>query len=205
MLSLFFSISFLYAADCNFYETRYAIPTYGLIVMFAGFGLYFISEKISSFTKKPQLSKSLLLIAAVLSLLIFWYFNEYRNHLFDAIHSDYMYGEIMSINDFPRLINIVKNIPRQNSYFFVVHQNEENILKFFDYKSIALGNLESHDENLKEGKLPVNETENNYFLESWYCPILTDLKNSCEFVKENYKLKLIKQTEDNNLFIFIKI
>jgi len=67
--------------------------------------------------------------------------------------------------------------------------------------------LELHNRNqfdkidFATAKLPLDATKNNYFIESWYCS--TPIQPICEFVKENYKLKLIKQTNSDLLYYFV--
>jgi len=207
LLLLFFSISFLYMADCAFYETRYAIPTYGLVVIFAGFGLNFMAEKTTQFTKKRHLFKAALLIIILLSLYAYWYFNDYQPYLFKGSYYDYMFNKRSAVDDYGRLNDTLKGISPENSYFFVPQANEEKILRFLGYGAISLGNIEAFHQfdrvDFTTAKLPLDMTKNNYFIESWYCPILIELKTLCEFVKENYKPKLIKQTNYDRLYFFI--
>ncbi len=207
LLLLFFFISFLYMADCAFYETRYAIPTYGLVVIFAGFGLNFMAEKTTQFTKKRHFFKIALLITILLSLYTYWYFNDYQPYLLKGSYRDYMFNKRSVVDDYRRLNDTLKSISPENSYFFVVHANEEKILRFLGYKAIALGNIEAFHEfdkmDLTTAKLPLDVTKNNYFIESSYCTMLIELKTLCEFVKENYKLKLIKGTNYDYLYSFI--
>lgn len=207
LLLLFFFISFLYMADCAFYETRYAIPTYGLVVIFAGFGLNFMTEKITQFTKKRHLFSVSLLITIFLSLCTYWYFNDYQPYLFKGSYRDYMFNERRIDSDYSRLNDTLKGISPENSYFFVIHANEEKILRFLGYNAISLGNIETFREfdkmDLTTNKLPLDVTKNNYFIESCYCTMLIEFKTLCEFVKENYKLKLIKGTNYDYLYSFI--
>ncbi|MBU1322453.1 glycosyltransferase family 39 protein [Patescibacteria group bacterium] len=200
LLLLFLAVSFLYMADCAFYESRYAVPTYGLVVIFAGFGLNFLVEKTSKFTTIP-------LITVILSLLIYWYFNEYRTYLFKGVYRDYMFITRRVVDDYSRLNILLKDIPKENAYFFVVHPNEEHILRILGYESISLSNIEAFRQldkvNLTAAKLPLEMTRNNYFIQSWYCSILANLKALCEFVEENYQLKLIKQTSETSLFLLL--
>lgn len=207
LLLLFFSISFLYMADCAFYETRYAIPTYGLVVIFAGFGLNFMAEKTTQLTKKRHLFKIVLLITILLSLYTYWYFNDYQPYLLKGSYRHYMFNKRSVVDDYRRLNDALKSISLENSYFFVPHPTEEKILRFLGYKAIALGNIEAFHEldkmDLTTEKLPLDVTKNNYFIESWYCSTLIELETLCEFVKENYKLELIKQINYDRLYYFI--
>jgi hypothetical protein len=207
LLLVFFSISFLYMADCAFYETRYVIPTYGLVVIFAGFGLNFMAEKITQFTKKQYLSKTTLLITIFLSLCAYWYFNDYRPCILKGFYRDYMFDNRRAIDDYSRLNDTLKDISPKNSYFFVPQANEEKILIFLGYKAISIGNIEAFHQldktDFTTAKLPLDITKNNYFIKSWYCSTLIELKTLCEFVKENYELKLIKQTSYDSLYYFI--
>ncbi len=207
LLLLFFFISFLYMADCAFYETRYAIPTYGIVIIFAGFALNLISGKIAQFTKNPTSFKNILLIMAFLSLCAYWYFNDYKPYLFNGSYQDYMFDERKPLDDYLRLDDTLKGISTENSYFFVVHANEEKILKFLGRDAISLINIKAFHQldkmDLTTNKLPLDVTKNNYFIESRYCSILIEFKTLCEFIKENYELKLIKETNYDRLYYFI--
>jgi len=207
LLLLFFSISFLHMADCAFYESRYAIPTYGLVVIFAGFGLNFIDEKTVQFVKKQHLFKVALLITLFLSLYAYWYFNDYQPYLFKGSYRDYLYNKRSVVDDYSRLNNLLKGIAKENSYFFVPHANEEEILRFLGYQVSSLSEMKAFQQfdraDFTTAKLPLDMTKNNYFIQSWYCQTLIELRTLCEFVKENYKLKLIKQTNYDSFYSFI--
>jgi len=194
-------------ADCAFYESRYAIPTYGLVVIFAGFGLNFIDEKTVQFVKKQHLFKVALLITLFLSLYAYWYFNDYQPYLFKGSYRDYLYNKRSVVDDYSRLNNLLKGIPKENSYFFVPHANEEEILRFLGYQVSSLSEMKAFQQfdraDFTTAKLPLDMTKNNYFIQSWYCQTLIELRTLCEFVKENYKLKLIKQTNYDSFYSFI--
>jgi len=204
LLLLFFSISFIYLADCAFYETRYAIPTYGLFVIFTGYGLSFIAEKAIRFTKKRYIFKSALLIVILTSLYAYWYFSDYQPYLFKGLYQDFMFKRQV-FDEYSRLKNTLKGMPKENSYFFVPHTVEESVLKFLGYQAISLINIDTFNQfdkiDFATAKLPLDATKNNYFIESWYCS--TPIQPICEFVKENYKLKLIKQTNSDLLYYFV--
>ncbi len=201
ILLLFFFISTLYLADCAFFETRYAIPTYSLVVSFSAFGIYIFSKEISKVINKNNIfSKNFFLIIFLLLISGSWYFNNYQPLIFNGFYYDYFSGNKKIFDDYGKLKSILENIPIDNSNILVVHSNEGNILKILGYNVYPLVYLKPTDRfsffesqpSQKKITQFFTQGENNYFIYSTYCEGLQSLQNLCSFIKDTYDLEIVK-------------
>ena len=211
LFSLFSFLSALYLADCAFFETRYAITTYGLIVSLASFGIYTCSEKISKIIDKNNLFlKKIILTIIFLLISGSWYFNSYEPLILNGLYGDYFWDEVRIFDDYSVIKNILKDISKDNSIFIVVHPNEERILKILGYKAYSLINLMAPTEGaLPEKKLSKEKIETllsseggNYFIHSASCEMLPSLQSSCDFMKENYNFDVMKSSAEDQCTLY---
>ncbi len=206
----FLLINTFYLIDCAFFESRYAIPTYGILVVFAGFGLYTILKKIVKIIDNKSKTLNILLLIIIFLIATDWWINHYQAYLFKETYYDHFFTRTIT-DDYIKIKNILKNIPTDNANLIVVHNTEARILKFLGHQAFSLVNLERPDKQKGLTKefdpekiiLPLKETEDNYFIRSWYCDMLPSLQELCNFVKNNYSLELIKNiSEREQIYLF---
>jgi len=201
LILLFIFISFVYLSDCAYYESRYAIPTYSLIVCFGGFGIYFISNSVS---RKPRY-KYITIILIITLLFVYWYNTNYRTYILKSSYKDHFHTRHVQ-DEYQRLVATVKDIDKNTSSILVVHSNEMLILQFLDYDASSLVSIEEFNRFEKEKfdtiKLPFNPNKNNYFIESWYCDTLINLQAACNFIKNNYKITLVQQKNEDKIYLY---
>lgn len=211
LISIFFSITILYLADCFLYESRYAFPTFGLVVMFFGVGINFLINLVGRGGNVNQLFKKVLLISFSILMMIYLYFYEYKNSLFKGYYYDYYWVErnVSNLSDsFINLDKLIIGLPKNNTMLLVPHSNEANYLNIKGYKSLSLTNIESFNTNdnadYKNISLPINQEKYNYYLELNTCnyPVLM---KQCNYVRENYALKQLKEAGGNNRLYKISI
>jgi len=196
IILVFLSISTVYLADCIYYETRLAVPNFGLVVIFSGFAVSLLSEKIRKRTKR-QLSKIFLKGLIILALLLFCYFNFHHFGL--VSYKNYnTHGIINSYNDFKDIIEYY-SLSSNDSRFIVVSESEMEILRFLGYKADSLNDLirtnyfQDRQKFFESLNLPLSQTKNNYFIYSWHCETLKEKTDVCNFVRDNYVEKEIGQ------------
>jgi len=109
-------------------------------------------------------------------------------------------------DEYQRLVATVKDIDKNTSSILVVHSNEMLILQFLDYDASSLVSIEEFNRFEKEKfdtiKLPFNPNKNNYFIESWYCDTLINLQAACNFIKNNYKITLVQQKNEDKIYLY---
>jgi len=211
-LFLVFSlISILYLTDCTFFESRYAIPTYGILVIFAGFGLYMASKSIIELIGKNPNILNILLLIVIFLIARDWWTNHYQAYLFKETYYDHFFGRGI-VDDYNKIKKTLKNISIDGTNFIVPHVNEERILRFLGYQAFSLINLESDarrknftkEFNPEKIVLPLETTKKNYFIYSGHCYNLPTLQELCSFVEDNYSLELIEHTfsEEDKIYLF---
>ena len=191
ILFSFLSISVVYLADCIFYETRLAISSYGPIVIFSGLTISLFLKKISEIAGKRKSIEIIFAGLIILVLLLSWYFDSHSsNKLFS--YKDYDNCTIVdSYNGLKDVVDYYGFLPA-DSYFFVVHNSEMEILKFLGYKADCLTDLvktdyfQDYQKFFESLTLPLDQKKNNYFIYSWHCKTLDETAEVCNFVKENY-------------------
>ena len=196
---VFFLINTTYLIDCAFFESRYVIPTYGILIIFAGFGFCVTLKNITRLISKNSKFLDVLLLIIIFLIAKDWWTNHYQAYLFEETYYDHLVTRGIT-NSYEKITKALENIPTNNANFIVVHNNEERILKFLGYQAFSLVNLETlsgqkaptREFNLEGVILPLEATKNNYFIHSWYCDTLPSLQESCNFVKDNYSLELVK-------------
>jgi len=208
LLSIFFSITLVYLADCPVYDTRYVFPTFGLVIIFFGVGINFLINFIDGRGNGNSLIKKVLLILFSLLMISCLYIYEFKNNLFEGNYRDYVWvgrnaSEIGNIIvDLDKLIVDINN----NSAILVVpNSSEENYLRIKGYKAFALSNIEALNTNnigteYKKVTLPFDKEKYVYFLELSSCGY-DMLSKRCNYIKDNYNLVLLKQEgESGRLF-----
>jgi hypothetical protein len=199
ILFTFFFISFVYLADCAFYEERYAMATYGPMVIFSGLGINFLQTKL--FRRKKGNSFLVILLPIILLLVLTISFISH------FIEYSRQYKSFPNYSEYNELKEISKGISSENSFIFVAHRNEEMILRFLGYKVYSLSNMldvpyfENPEEFLKILKLPVEPGRKNYFIKTWYCQILIPLRDMCDFTIDNYVEREIDQKNSSTIYL----
>ena len=201
ILSIFFSITFLYLADCYLYEARYAFPTFGLVVIFFGFGINYLISLIDGGANIKQLVKKIILILFSVFLIIFLYFYEYRNSLFQGEYFDYLFTvrNVSSKSEYYSVVSTLLNkLPRENTFVVVPHPNDKNMIMIMGYESISLIDYVAFQTNetinYETVNIPLDFGKLNYFLELDSCNYST-IKEKCDFIKEKYSAEQLKTTD----------
>ncbi|XOA42793.1 MAG: ArnT family glycosyltransferase [Candidatus Nealsonbacteria bacterium] len=204
IFSLFLSISTVYLADCIYYETRLAIPTFGPIVIFSGLAVSLLSEKI----KKGlgiRLPEMLIGGGVILALIFCCYFDFH--HLRLLSYKNYSTrGIVNSYNDFKDIIDYYHLSP-DDSHFVAVHETEMEILRFLGYETHSFTDLirtdyfQDRQKFFQSLNLSLNPAKNNYFIYSWYCKTQIELTDVCNFVKDNYTEKEIGQRNGYRIYL----
>jgi len=200
------SLSLLYLADCACLETRYIFPIYPLLVTFSGYGLFFIIRMIKKSTLKRfnVVIERILVITFLVLLFSYWYINNYRSNIFSIVFNNYTVIDNQRIYTNNERIKLdLANIPKENSYIFVPHPVEQDIIRFLDYDSTAIINAEEFqrfdDIDFDTAQLHLQNGRNNYFIETWYCDTFS--VPICQFIKEKYSLSLIKQVGEDSIYL----
>ena len=191
ILFSFLSISIVYLADCIFYETRLAIPSYGPIVIFSGLAIDLFSKKISRIAGKKKLIEVIITGLIILVLLLSWYFDS---HSLNKLFSYRNYNNTNIVDNYNGLKNVVDyyGFLPSDSYFLVVQHVEKYILKFLGYKADCLTDIVGESYFRDRQKFfesltpPLKQKKNNYFIYSWYCETLDETADICNFVTKNY-------------------
>ena len=202
----FLFISVVYLADCIFYEERLAVPTYGLIIVFAGFALSLFLTKILPKMKIKKLIEIFIIILAILIALFLWYFNSRDVNKFDSYKT---YSSCNIFNDYNHLQYIVDyyGLSPINSYVIVPHHSERQMLQFLGYETDCLTDLvvsdyfQDRQKFLDSFVLPMSKTKNNYFIYTWNCETLAETSDICNFVKDNYTKKQIGQMDEYEIYL----
>lgn len=199
VLFTFFSLSFIYLADCAFYEARFAVALYPLLVVYSGFGVYFVSSKLSKIKFGNYFSSLLPLL--VLLVLVFIFQSEFK-------------GWRRKYNTRPRfssqhtLRHAVERVPRDNSFVFTVHRNEKMLLEFWGYDALNITNFlnqqssQVFDEKgaISSFQIPLREEKDNYYIESWYCDLLPKVEQVCNAMEQNYLDKKLYKYQDKTVW-----
>jgi len=196
LLISFLIFSFIYLADCAYYESRYAIPSYGLLVIFSGFAFDFLTEKLYN-TRIRFLFRILSIIIIV--FLIFasiGTINYYKNSF-----------QIIETEEYGKLETLLSNIPPEDSFIVVPHSNESMMLRFMGYDEVIsftdmvrISYFEQGDDFFKFFILPTEKRKDNYFISTWHCSTLEVMRKFCEFTVDNYTEEEIKREGDYVLY-----
>jgi len=198
ILCTFLCISIVYLADCIFYETRLAFPTYGIIVVFSGLivGLLF-----KGILKNKQIIKTLIICTLVIILVLNWYFTDNKFDFFNNYRSLYI-----NYNNLKNLLSQYQLEP-DDSYLIATHHTEKYILNFWDYDAICLTDLiteeyfQKNEKFWKQFQLPLEKGKNNYFIYSNdFCNGLPETTQICNFVKDNYTKAIIGGNNEYTIY-----
>lgn len=208
LITLFLFISFIYLSDCAYYESRYAIPSYSLLVYFEGFGIYFVSQFIAKklvIFKKRLYYKYFIIILILICGTLYWVKTDYYNYIVNKTYKDHLLTRTIQ-DDYHRILTTLTNIDKINSNLLVVHNNEQFIAQFLGYNAFSLANIPEINKfqinKFTIIQLPFDHYKNNYFLESWYCNTLINLQAACNYIKANYKLTLIQDNTLDKVYLF---
>jgi len=203
----FVIMSFIYLADCIYYEDRLAVPTYNIAVLYVGFAIGFLADSLTRFIGKGEISRyiSVIIISLAVSLVSLGVaFKSYRSYLGERLlphslldlsstYSVDIYGDLRSISD-------KYGFAPAQSYLILPGHAELHSAQFLGYEAIALSDMfdssffTDRDLFLGNFQLPHGAFKNNYFIESPQCsPPDQELGVMCEFVKINYKERMIGQ------------
>lgn len=203
LLSFFLALSWIYLTASVFYESRFAIPSFALLVGYGAYALFVISERIKTFFSWQYTSLSTLL---VLVLLVgsspFWPIVQDRYPKFGG-------SKVILHDTYGNVLELVNNLDPSGSFLFTsVRKGKENmIVRLLGYSSDTLGEGHylgqayhrrqgSEQEYFESIDFPIDWNKKNYLMIN---------RNSMHqfdwFFIKKYKLKLIKKNEDEELYL----
>jgi len=203
LLSSFLLMTTVYLADCIYYETRLAVPSYNLIVIYSGLFLVLLYDFLGKTfqSHKQKLTKYIPGVVLLLILFLLYYFNwslsllnNSRGNYRDLSLLNQRIVQVNITDTYNQLKNILisYDLSRDSSNLIVPHHSEKDVLTFDGYQAYCLTNLvdynyfKNHNAYFDTFNLPLDTSRDNYFIESPHCYCLEETQEVCNFVKEHY-------------------
>ena len=196
LLTSFLIFSFIYLSDCAYYESRYAISSYGILVVFSGFTFEFLSDRLYNTRTRTLFGILLIAIIIFLASSSVRTISYYRNSF-----------QIDRMEEYGKLESLLSNISPKNSFIIMPHSNESMMLRFMGYDEVAsltdvikMPYFEKGDEFFESFILPTKKKKDNYFISTWHCSALEVTRKFCKFTVDNYVEEEIRREGDYILY-----
>lgn len=209
LISLAGALSFIYLIDCATLDTRYLIPTYGLIILIAGNGLYLLYHRLSLHKNGKIITRALAALLIISGL--FWLVKDYYLIASKTRFYEYSMKSIPIIDIYSEIKSVPSTIDSADSIIYVIHPNEFLIMKILGLQTDSLYSFAEEEilYRLNQGEtnllhLPLADTTNNYFLQTGRCDILVSTRSLCGEVKNFYELEAVLSNDSYTLYKIIK-
>lgn len=204
----FFALAVGYMFDCGWYEARHAISSYGFVVIFVGYCLWWVIDRSNKANDKLKFITYLILstLLTVQTLLCFQNIKHYQ----EKIQSN-----PFEFQSYHFLEKITQGMPKQNLLFITLDNNSRYILQILGYQADSFNdyiNSNTKVINYQEtsldyvSNLQLRQKDNSYniyFIKSPVCNYFSFFRAFCDIVES--RATDIKRIDINNESITLQL
>jgi hypothetical protein len=162
----FFALAIGYMFDCGWYEARHAISSYGLLVIFSGYCLWWLLSKTNLIKTGKIIIYSVLLFLFSIQLSIFLWDLNYSYRIIKTFPYEYQLYYFYN--------NLMKDISDRSGMFITLDNNSKHILKILGYQAVSFNDYLNNNDKVINYK----ETINHFFASE-----ISNFRNKVYFIK----------------------
>jgi len=162
----FFALAIGYMFDCGWYEARHAISSYGLLVIFSGYCLWWLLSKTNLIKTGKIIIYSVLLFLLSIQLIIFLWDLNYSYRIIKTFPYEYQLYYFYN--------NLMKDISDRSGMFITLDNNSKHILKILGYQAVSFNDYLNNNDKV------INYKET---IERFFASEISNFRNKVYFIK----------------------